>query len=551
MEQQEISLSNIVKKRKKSTLNSTNIDFDNLQSLDLGDIQQSPKSEQIIIPEPIQLDVENTVIDKIQSNNEKKKTKSMFGLDFLASTFRISNEEEKEEINETVKEVVETDIPDEVDITKTAEVLVDKVLPEIPDGDTIKSIEDVQITVGKDKSGYTKAKVTVKGSVRLSQLATDIKDLSGGDVIHRAMDLRNIANTNKNALKSSEYKLYSKSYNFKSKTSTKKYNRICLSLIDDDPNNVILFFQSGADKAVYKLKFDDKLIVEIISNYYKQGFTATKFKIDNLENPVPYVQLAEKIARTGLYKIKLLPDGIAIIGKGNKYYWLMVGIKYLPETDSYKVFAKSLIERDWKGVSLIEGTVELKRLMSDNFLVMLDDWFNYFDWNKHYDTEAYKDDNKYFLMYKKLKYTNLKKAFDRILGLKDEQDLSDEQLDILGTISREEIDDRINGEYAAEAIVGTSETYEKWLLIYSAVQVIGGDKRSGRDFITTDEYYQKQGVSDKSQYQNRKRTILSRQGKERNYNSRPYMFTLHLYKQNGKKEQYSSKNFEDLVNYLS
>jgi len=539
------------KKSKKSTSGDVNIqtNLDNIQSLGFDDTPNcgiSSKTD-IVISEPIQNQVDNVIIDNIDKSNKKKSVLKL-GLDFISSAF--GNNEKSDEINEEVHERLDT-VPEEVDIVKTAEVLTEKVLPEIPDGDSITELDDLEISVKKDKSGYIKSKVTVKGSVRLSDLATEIKKLSNGDVIHRSMDLRNIANTNKNQLKDSEYKLYSKSYNFKSKSINKKYNRICLSLIDNDPNNVILFFQSGADKAIYKLKFNDKFIIDLIANYYVQGFNATKFKIDNLENPVPYLSLANKIASTGKYKIKVLPDGIAVIGKGNKNFWLMVGIKWLEESNEYVVFGKSLIERDWKGIQLINGNQSLERLLTDNFLNLLDDWFNYHDFSDVYNIED--DDNKYFYMAKKLKYRKLKDAFDKILFgyvLDEDENKIDNGIDIVKTLSREDIDDRISGEYNAEVIIGTSQKFQNWLLVYSAVQVIGGDKRNGRDFITTQQYYDKEGVSDRSQYQNRRRTVLKKQNTERNYNSRPYMFTLNIKRKDGEILKYQSKNFDDLIKYF-
>lgn len=554
-QQENLDLSNFFKKSKKSKKsnsgNNINIqtNLDNIQSLGFDDIPQfgvSSKTD-IVIPEPIQNQVDNAIIDKIDKSNKKKSVLKM-GLDFISSAF--GNDEKTEEINEEVHERLDS-IPEEVDIVKTAEVLTEKVLPEIPDGDSITELDDLEISIKKDKSGYIKSKVTVKGSVRLSDLATEIKKLSNGDVIHRSMDLRNIANTNRNQLKDSEYKLYSKSYNFKSKSINKKYNRICLSLIDNDPNNVILFFQSGADKAIYKLKFNDKFIIDLIANYYIQGFNATKFKIDNLENPVPYLSLANKIASTGKYKIKVLPDGIAVIGKGNKNFWLMVGIKWLEESNEYVVFGKSLIERDWKGIQLINGNQSLERLLTDNFLNLLDDWFNYHDFSDVYNIED--EDNRYFYMAKKLKYRKLKDAFDKILFgyvLDEDENKIDNGIDIVKTLSREDIDDRISGEYEAEVIIGTSQKYQNWLLVYSAVQIIGGNKRTGRDVITTQQYYQKEGVSDRSQYQNRRRTVLKKQGIERNYNSRPYMFTLNIKRKDGEILKYQSKNFDDLIKYF-
>ena len=78
----------------------------------------------------------------------------------------------------------------------------------------------------------------------------------------------------------------------------------------------------------------------------------------------------------------------------------------------------------------------------------------------------------------------------------------------------------------------------------------GGDKRAGRNYITTDEYYEKYNVKDKRNYQERVRTILTKEEKERNYNARKYMLKIE-YKQNGKEKEIISKTFEDINNKLN
>lgn len=80
-----------------------------------------------------------------------------------------------------------------------------------------------------------------------------------------------------------------------------------------------------------------------------------------------------------------------------------------------------------------------------------------------------------------------------------------------------------------------------------AFQVIGGDVRKGRDYITTDSYYEKYDVKDRRNYQDRDATILKKQNVERNYNARPYVFQIE-YSVNGKKHIYRNTNWEELLN---
>jgi hypothetical protein len=94
----------------------------------------------------------------------------------------------------------------------------------------------------------------------------------------------------------------------------------------------------------------------------------------------------------------------------------------------------------------------------------------------------------------------------------------------------------------------TPKTYKKRLL--PKKNFIGGIRGAGRNYITTDEYYEKYNVKDKRNYQERVRTILTKEEKERNYNARKYMFKIE-YKQNGKEKEIISKTFEDINNKLN
>ena len=127
-------------------------------------------------------------------------------------------------------------------------------------------------------------------------------------------------------------------------------------------------------------------------------------------------------------------------------------------------------------------------------------------------------------------------------------------LKIVETYSQDETKNLLElskqNDYNAEVIIGKTDNIEYFILSYFAMLIEGGDKRAGRNYITTDEYYEKYNVKDKRNYQQRVRTILTKEEKERNYNARKYMFKIE-YKQNGKEKEIISKTFEDINNKLN
>ena len=105
---------------------------------------------------------------------------------------------------------------------------------------------------------------------------------------------------------------------------------------------------------------------------------------------------------------------------------------------------------------------------------------------------------------------------------------------------------KIDSGYDAEAILGKTDFLDYFIITYLAYQIVGGDKRKGRDYITREQYYEKYNVKDKRNYQQRDNTILKKQEVERNYNSRPYIFQVE-YSANGKKHIYRDSNWENVL----
>lgn len=504
MEQQNIDFEGLLKRKTKpKTEISMFPDLDNLQQITFDD----DSVQDIVVPDSLNSQIEKQVIDEVVTKN-KTKTASLLGLmDFFSKPVK---KEEKQHIQQIVHEVHQQ-IPQQADIQEVVET-IEEAIEQVPDAKKeIKSFDDIVVNVKKDKSGYQKLKVTVKGSESLSQLASDIKVETNGDVVHRAMDLRTITNTNKNQLKSSEYKLSTKSYVFKSKTSKRKYHRFIVSLQDND--EVVIFLQEAAEKYVTKLSFNNDLLVTLISKYFLSGINSTIARLKAFESgeDSEIINTAYKIANTGKYRIKVGKNGFAIKGKDVKYYWLYVAI-IKQNSGKYLVYAKSTAEKSWKGYQLIDKEVELDFVLKPKFEVLLDDWFNDFDWSKIYDFED--EENNIFNMYKKLRYRKIKSAFDTILNIKDDNEFLG--IEIIKTISREELSaDEILGKWQPEAIVGKTNYLDVFALTWSAVAISGGNSRK-------------------------------RKSGDGTYDSRPFMFTL-TYQKGDKVEEMLSQDFDELL----
>ena len=84
-----------------------------------------------------------------------------------------------------------------------------------------------------------------------------------------------------------------------------------------------------------------------------------------------------------------------------------------------------------------------------------------------------------------------------------------------------------------------------FVLSYLMLKVIGGDKREGKKYIVTEDYYARTGVKTRDPYQKRKNTILSKTGETRNYNNGINLYQVD-YTRNGKKHKYMAKTIDEL-----
>ena len=467
---------------------------------------------------------------------------------------------------ETYQELTNQELPENIDLVSIAEEIQDAA-EEIPGTEDL-SINDFEIVENKKGSGWHKNKVTIKSNLassELSQIATIVKESTSQIVIHRAMDFRTIGNANKTQLKNTPYKLYAISYVFRpvagKEIKASKYARIAISIPNEfnTTNKVLIFMQESRSKFVTEINCDVQFIAKIISDFYIVGFDVTKQRLKVVGANNPLNTLSTKLMLTRNYLVKPLEDGdgdyssIVIKTKTGKHQWVVLFVTELALKGTYKLKALSKIDRDWKGISFKhpEGPtvpITMEFLMSQRFLDNLEKIFNTLDWSQFGMGEDDIENKQYYLL-SKLTYKPLKKAFIEIYDLQsiDEEltETNQSGIYIKEALSQLDTAKDLNSGYKAEIIIGKSNYIDYFILTWSAVQIVGGDKRHGKDYITTDEYYEKNFVNDKRQYIQRNKTVLKKEGIDRNYNSRPFQFTL-VYSVGNKVKTVNAKTFEEI-----
>ena len=163
-----------------------------------------------------------------------------------------------------------------------------------------------------------------------------------------------------------------------------------------------------------------------------------------------------------------------------------------------------------------------------------------------------KDDTEdYQIIYeaKKLSHRKLINVLFQIKQIieKEKEEKGSSDIELTRCLSKHEYSEYMGRkDYDAESICGKTENCEAFILTYLAYQIIGGDKRAGRQYITRQQYYQRYSVNDRRDYQEREHTILRKEPEQRNYNARPYIFQLE-YKVNNITYVYRAKKFEDIL----
>lgn len=485
-------------------------------------------------------------IQELQQQPQEIQVQKYPALQQLQLQLQVEKQKEVElaEINdaliETYEELTNTVLPENIDLATIVDEIQDAA-ENIPGSEDLK-IDDFTIIENKKGSGWFKTKVSISSklaSKELSEIATIVKSATDNIVIHRAMDFRTIGNANKNQLKTSEFKLYAISYVFRPVSGTEikasKYARIAISIPNDfnTTNRVLIFMQESRDKFVIEVNCDIKFLAKIISDFYLVGFANTKQKLQMIGQDNPLSVLSSKLMLTKNYLVAPIEDNdensIIIRTKTGKHQWVNVIVKEKNIKNTYSIRVFSKIDHDWKGIEFkhpdgnnVPITMEL--LMSDRFIKNLEKLFNTMDWSQFGMGEDDIENKQYYLL-SKLTYRALKKAFIEIYDLQSEEN-NTSGIFIKEALSQLDTAKDIKSGYKAEMIIGKSEYIDYFILVWSAVLIEGGDKRNGKDFITTDKYYEENFVNDRRDYSERANTVLKKQNSDRNYNSRPFQFTL-------------------------
>lgn len=514
-----------------------------------------------IIQQNVQQKVQEAIVEgKIVSETEKQQLTQELKQ-------KISNDVQvglitKNDIDDTV-EILEENNNVSLDNVNTIEVLEDvgAALENIPDGVAV-NIDDIEIIPSKtrkDKTGYFKTKVNIKKSnipPVINTIASYVKQHTKGLISPRVCDLRVIGNTNKTQLRNSSLKLSVNTIVFKpdhTKLKVNKGTRFMISIPEDyeSTGNLLVYIQESRAKTILELTAKDfpnqdvfnEFLGDRIAEYYYHGYDVTLKKLqlrgaDNLLMPV-----ISMVLNTQDYKAKPYCDdnnhlyAVDFISKGAENQWLTIQIIESEQFGKYDLKATSKLGVEFN----IKSEPVTLQWLSNNTVELLNKLYAR-DWSKELEAEGL---DASMLNMNKLKHLKLREAYYTMVGLiESEQNLG---LEILGTLSRRDMLKLKKTDYDAEAIIGKTNFCE-FVLTYLAYPIVGGDKRKGREYITRQQYYNKYSVNDRRNYQQREKTILKKEGNERNYNARIYLFQLEFRTdKNQKYTVYRSKKFEDVV----
>lgn len=534
---------------------------------------QTVQNTQIILPKTIAEQIqqeeyqhiqnfENIQVLKIQSQQRSQQKDKSFEL--------LSSEtlpQKIQEIKQELEVIREETLPDNVNFIELEEDL-ESALKEIPDGNDfdIGNIEIIPSKIKKDKTGYYKVKTNIKKDNIpdiINKIASYVKKMTKGIVSPRVCDLRVIGNTNKTQLKNAKHKLSAATIVFKPNSEKLKVNkgtRFMISVPEDykTTGNLLVYLQESRAKVILEIvasefksiNFFIEFIGDRIAEYYFHGYEITLKKLQLKGTNNPLMEVINKVLNTGEYKAKPYVDGdnhlfsADFISKGTNNQWLRVNIIEGDLPSTYDVIAKNDADQTWE-YNLLQHTVTISWLV-DNMDKLLKKAYDR-DWTNELDIQD--DDDSFYYMYNKITHYKLKKA---IINIYDKAKIEPEvNIIIKKALSKKDLTEMLKEDYDSEAIIGTTYFLEYFILTFYAHQIIAGDKRAGKDYITTQDYYQKYNVKDRREYEERDKTILKKQGLERNYNSRIYIFQLEYVIKNEKNQKnkvniYRTTNYNEL-----
>lgn len=534
----------------------------------------------IVAPQPIAETQFNNVVQSIQKTQQQnfrkeqiqstlylQKSKNQQLKEIVEGNITLeTNPEAFQELNkqeiQNYQEITGNQLSEEVNIIELKEEISDAA-DEIPDANNydLSDFDIKEIPTKKDKTGYIKTKVSIKKNNMpdvINQIASYIKKQTNGLISPRVMDFRVIGNTNKTQLRGQEIKLSTLSIVFKpdhNKLKVNKGTRFCISVPEDftSTGNLIVYIQESRAKHIMiidRSDFDSQAIFnefigDRIAEYYTMGFEVMKKKLlfRRIDNPL--MKVVNSVVGTGDYLAKPYTDdeghmyAVDFKSKGINNQWMYVQILESNIKGMYTVTALNRVDSSWKyAITGKSGNNVSLNALLDKLYDILKTLYDKKDWGLGEGEEDY-------YLADNITYRALKDALYRMCELREE--FPNIGIELKRTLSQKETSKAINPEYGAESIIGKTSFVKYFLITYLAYQIIGGDSRKGRQYITRQEYYEKYSVKDRRDYQEREKTILKKEGEQRNYNARPYIFQVE-YQVGDNKYMFRCKNIETLFN---
>lgn len=522
------------------------------------------------LPEELE-DTDTESVEEIKPKKSRKKKsledlgtelKQEIGNNEISETI----EEIEEEIKTKYKKKTKKELPEDIKITEVIED-IQEILEDIPNTDDI-SLTDFEIINTKSKKGYTKTVVGFKGNTpkEISDIATYARKVSDNLIKPRTMNILNIQNINKTQLRDSALKLPLRSYTFKpdhTKMKVSKFNRFIISIHDDfeSTKEVYIYLQESRTKYVTKVPCDVEYIGKLIYSFYNEGIEVTKRKLQFKNTQNPLLRLVPELIKGKHFKVKPIKvDEESETVKGLKLKlitgvnpWLSVIIKQVGE-GLVNIYLEADFDESWR-IRINEGFLKKKTPLEIAYL-HTEDFFNKLIIVTNKDISKFKAvgldvddvDTKNAMLLNNLKHRNLRKVFIEMIEYIEDTN-NENGLEIIKTYSQIETKKLAELEkqedYNAEIIIGKSNNIDYFIISYFALLIKGGDVRKGRQYITRPQYYQRYNVKDKRDYEERVRTVIVKEGKERNYDARPYMFKIEA-KINGKETEMIAKTFEEI-----
>jgi len=542
-------------------------------------IEQSP----IVIPQPIAEEFQENVVSQISQIDRVQEIKRISALrskkknktEQISQVSAESLEKRMQEVRKEIEALRGEDLPENINIIEIEEE-VSTALEDIPGAEHI-DIGDLDIRAiptKKDKTGYFKSEITSRKENYpdiLLKIASYVKKRSKGLLIPRKVDLRVLANTNKTQLRGSALKLGLTSIVFKpdpNKLKVNKGTRFMISVPEDymSSKNIIVYIQESRNKKIIQLSPNDTqktqdnfnaFIGDRVVEYYFSGFdiTVKKLELRSVNNPL--MDVTTNIIAT--HEFKAIPHvdenshvySVDFYSKGVDNQWLYIQVVETEIPGKYELIAKNKVDQTWN-FALTQKPVTLNALNS-NLYNILSSCFGRV-WDKELNIE---DNMRFYYLYDKLSHAKLKNVMVYMFEMMESEENSEEDLDfqdkkikinpiIKETLSKKDTAKALKIDYDSEAIIFKTDFIDYCICSFLAYPIVGGDKRKGSDYITTEQYYEKYNVKDTRNYQERQKTISKKEGTERNYNSRIYLYQLE-YSVKGKVHIYRNTKWEDVL----